>query len=178
MSEFYRWLDSRGALIGSQTMRDYSFFEEQFAPELLDEVLGLEADRLANLRDGMTEEGLALMRMMAIEEHGLRLRTEAAAQMDEALWAMAFREHPYRLPILGIPEELFGITLEEAREAFDQRYAPSNITVVLAGAIEPERVLPRLRELYGSIPDRSKRGKSVPRREPPGREKQIGRAHV
>ncbi|MEO0795351.1 MAG: pitrilysin family protein [Verrucomicrobiota bacterium] len=50
----------------------------------------------------------------------------------------AFREHPYRHPVIGHRTLFEGVTEDELRSYYAGRYAPNNVVLVVAGAIDSE----------------------------------------
>jgi len=66
----------------------------------------------------------------------------------------AFEAHPYKQPVVGYMSDLQSFTATDARKFFDTYYAPSNLTTVIVGDIQPRSVIPILEKYFGRIPAR------------------------
>ena len=53
----------------------------------------------------------------------------------EGLFALAFRQHPYRYPVIGVRALFAGLTREDLLAYHAARYAPNNAVVVLLSLI-------------------------------------------
>jgi len=87
--------------------------------------------------------------------------------LGNAVFAQAFRAHPYRAPILGPPESVARFDRARVRGFFERWYAPDQLTVVAAGDFDRALLLARLREAFaGAAPSLAKRERAS---EPPQR---------
>jgi predicted Zn-dependent peptidase len=157
---FFQELGSKGAEVNAYSARDYTVFYESFAPELLDKVIEMESDRMANLL--LNDELLNTERMVVMEERRLRTDNTPEGTMQEALWQLAYRRHPYRWPILGYPEDVMRITTQQLIGHYKRYFQPRNATVVIVGDFDPEKLFARVKKDYGSIPSQAKVQKEVP----------------
>jgi zinc protease len=79
----------------------------------------------------------------AAKEKDVILREIAMTQDDpdgrlwEALFATAFREHPYRHPIIGHRDVFAAVGREGLAAYYRARYVPENLVVVIVGDIDP-----------------------------------------
>jgi zinc protease len=74
--------------------------------------------------------------------------------LNRRLFELAFRDHPYGLPVLGDPAALRSATRESLRGYYRQHYTPRNLTVVVVGAIDPAAVLRTVTRAFGVQPAR------------------------
>jgi zinc protease len=72
-----------------------------------------------------------------------------------ALFARAYREHPYRHPIIGHLEVFNGLHRDDVMAYYRARYAPNNMFFVVAGDVSPEEVHTQLAALFAEHPRRS-----------------------
>ncbi|MGE4651165.1 MAG: pitrilysin family protein, partial [Myxococcota bacterium] len=77
-------------------------------------------------------------------------------------FAGAFREHPYRFPILGSRESVASFDQERVRAFYEGWYTPDNLVVVAAGDLDVTATLEAVRERFGSLP-RGKKRRQRPR---------------
>ncbi|MDH3519158.1 MAG: insulinase family protein [Myxococcales bacterium] len=133
------------------TREDYTlFYDHKIPADRLGEVLAMEADRLRNLSFDPS----------AIYEERGRLRDEEAKtwqpsqQLTERVEAMVYRVHPYGAGIIDEDGHTFGSLLGiwDLRDFYDQNYQPDRVTVVVAGAVEPERALDEITDAFADLP--------------------------
>jgi predicted Zn-dependent peptidase len=61
-----------------------------------------------------------------------------------------FADHPLAWPVLGYEQTVQGLTRERMREYFEERYAPDNIMLIVAGRVDPKEIIGSAEELCGS----------------------------
>lgn len=94
----------------------------------------------------------------AAKEKDVILREIAMTQDDpedrlwQALFSTAFREHPYREPVIGRRELFQGVSREDLVDYYRGRYVPNNVVVVIVGDVEPEEALAAAAEKFGAVP--------------------------
>ncbi|MFA5056913.1 MAG: pitrilysin family protein [Opitutaceae bacterium] len=79
-------------------------------------------------------------------------RDDPDQRLGETLFATAFREHPYRHPIIGYREVFSGVTREDLLAYYRARYVPNNLVLVIVGAFDAAVVHEAIREHFGSLP--------------------------
>ena len=70
----------------------------------------------------------------------------------DALFSTAFREHPYRQPIIGHRDVFSAITRDELAAYYRARYVPNNLVVVVVGDVDPAQVRKSVEEHFGNVP--------------------------
>jgi predicted Zn-dependent peptidase len=86
-----------------------------------------------------------------IEERRFRTENSPDGRMFEALMALSFQAHPYRVPTIGWKSDLEKMTVAECRAFFDEYYAANNLVVAVAGDFETEPLLSLLRRHLGGL---------------------------
>jgi zinc protease len=81
-------------------------------------------------------------------------RDDPDQRLGEALFDTAFRQHPYRYPIIGHREIFSGLSHADLRDYYRARYAPNNLVVVIAGAVDPQATLAEVEKHFGAAPRR------------------------
>ncbi|CAB4244265.1 Zinc protease [Methylacidimicrobium sp. AP8] len=75
-------------------------------------------------------------------------------QLFQAAFETAFLRHPVRYPVIG-QLDLFGaLTREDVLAYHRERYAPQNLFLVVAGAVDPEEIFAAAEECLGTEPRR------------------------
>ena len=64
---------------------------------------------------------------------------DPSTRLSRAVFAEAYREHPYGRPVIGTVDSVLGLQLEEMRAFHERWYARSNITMVVVGDVAAER---------------------------------------
>lgn len=147
-------IDTAGGFTGAVVGTDDLVVYEQVPPGAIDLALFLEAERMAGLADGITDEGVASARdtvlgeiqaMYAPNGYGLVERA-----VRERLWP---KDHPNRIGTYGDAEVVKRATRESLRPFVRERIHPRNATLVITGAFELATTKERVRTYFGWIPD-------------------------
>ncbi|MCD8283832.1 MAG: insulinase family protein [Opitutae bacterium] len=86
--------------------------------------------------------------------------------LNEATFAEIFREHPYRIPVIGRRELLEKLTAENLRDYFERRYTPETMSVIVAGDVEKAEVFALSEKYFGIVARRNPDVAAIPA-EPP-----------
>ncbi|MEM1094526.1 MAG: pitrilysin family protein [Bacteroidota bacterium] len=108
----------------------------------------LESDRFLNpvLREFFAE------REVVKEERRMVTDSNPVGRLVEEFLSTAFKAHPYGEPIIGHMSDIATMTRAEALDFYRTYYVPSNLTVALVGAVDPDNAK-RLAETYfGRLP--------------------------
>jgi zinc protease len=73
-------------------------------------------------------------------------------RLGEALFDTAFRQHPYRYPVIGYKDVFTAVTRDDLVAYYRARYVPNNLVVVVAGDVDPEAVRVQVETHFGSAP--------------------------
>ncbi|HTL12718.1 MAG TPA: pitrilysin family protein [Bdellovibrionota bacterium] len=158
--EFFNRLEAKGAEVNAYTVRDYTVFYENMTPDLLPIAIDMEADRLAHLK--VSQELLDTERLVVLEERRLRTDNAPAGRMNEDLWKLAFRAHPYHWPVIGEPVDLMHLQASDLQAFFDEYYQPGNVALVVVGAFDKDKTYDLIQKAYGVIPGRPRKTRKVP----------------
>jgi zinc protease len=72
-------------------------------------------------------------------------------RMWDALFSTAFREHPYRQPIIGHQDIFSAITRDDLVAYYRRRYVPNNLVVVVVGDVNPTAIADLVTRHFGSV---------------------------
>ena len=70
-------------------------------------------------------------------------------RISQALFAQAFRVHPYGRPIIGFMESVRGFTPDDAARFHRRWYRPDNMVLVVSGDFDPAAVRPLMEQGFG-----------------------------
>ncbi|MDP9186201.1 MAG: insulinase family protein, partial [Verrucomicrobiota bacterium] len=82
------------------------------------------------------------------------------------LFATAYQRHPYRLPVIGEMEIYNQLTQEQVMQYYKSRYVPNNLTFIVVGDVDAEKIHQQLADFFKSYPEKSLKPVFVPE-EPP-----------
>ncbi len=111
--------------------------------------LAIEADRMT--RAAITDEEVARERTVI---HSEREGNEnwPEFRVEEELFQLAFRVHPYRWDALGRRRDIEEMTAEQLREYYHRFYGPKNAVLVVAGGFDPRRTETEVRRRFSRLP--------------------------
>lgn len=150
LGEFSKIVARLGGNDNAFTGHDVTSYFQRIAKERLATVMGMEADRMVNLR--LTDTEVATERDVILEERRSRIENNPAAIMDEQMNATLYYSHPYGIPVIGWEHEMEKLSREDALSFYKHFYAPNNAVLVVAGDVTADEVKKLAEETYGKIP--------------------------
>lgn len=113
------------------------------------DVLAIEADRMAGCI--LDCESLEMERRVAVEERKM-LDDDPESALDETVSELVYDTHPYRNPVIGRRQDIESLTLEDVAGFYRTHYTPANAVLVVAGDVDPARVVDEAERAFGSLP--------------------------
>ena len=158
--QFSKIVARNGGRDNAFTSYDYTGYYQNVAKDKLDLVMGLEADRMVNLK--LTAADVITERAVTLEERRSRTDNNPAAQMREAMHAAQYMAHPYGIPVIGWKHEMEKLDLADAVAFYRRYYAPNNAVLIVAGDVEAKAVFAMAERHYGPL----ERAQTPPRSRP------------
>ncbi|MFD6952571.1 M16 family metallopeptidase [Nocardiopsis sp. NPDC060348] len=153
--EHFEEVERLGGDINASTSSDRTNYFETVPEHALDRVLWLEADRLATLREGMTQEVLDNQRDVVKNERRQRYDNQPYGTALERILRLAYPEgHPYHHPTIGSMADLDAADLDYVKSFHKAHYGPDNCVLTVVSNLDPEDVLARVEKFFGPIPAR------------------------
>ena len=84
----------------------------------------------------------------------------------QLLFATAYQRHPYRLPVIGLLDVFNELTQEQVMAYYKARYVPNNMTFVVVGDVDAQKVHEQLAAFFKEHPAKSLKPVFIPA-EPP-----------
>ncbi|MDI9571443.1 MAG: pitrilysin family protein [Pseudomonadota bacterium] len=108
----------------------------------------IEADRLANhvLREFYQE------REVVIQERRQRTDANPDGLLFERFAATAFMAHPYRRPIIGWPDDIAHLGMEDVKSFHRLAKAPGNMVIAIVGDVRVKEMRRLLDRYFGVLP--------------------------
>jgi predicted Zn-dependent peptidase len=137
-----------GSSLNAGTSNDFTFYFANVPANKLELWFWMESDRLLDpvFREFYSE------RDVVREERRMRVESDPTAKFEEQFDAMFWGSVPYHHPVVGWPSDVEAITRAQADQFFATYYAPNNITAVLVGDFETEKVLQLARKYFERVP--------------------------
>ena len=148
--QFSLTVQRNGGVDNAHTTTDYTAYYEDFPADRVLLGLELEADRMAHL--SLEEKEFLSERQVVMEERRWRIEDQPASILGETTQAMAYLAHPYRWPVIGWMSDIEGYTREDLVRHYRTYYIPNNATLIVAGDIKKNDLLPKIRTLFEWIP--------------------------
>ena len=145
-------LQKIGAAFNATTWYDRTNYFETVPSDQLEMTIRLEADRM---RNSLIADSDRQSEMTVVRNELERGQNEPSEVLDEAVYAAAFREHPYHHPTIGWRADVEGVPTSRLKEFYDTFYHPNNASVILVGDFERDHALNLIHEHFGahSVPD-------------------------
>jgi Predicted Zn-dependent peptidases len=86
-----------------------------------------------------------------MEERRQRTESSPTGRLVEEFLTTAFKAHPYGNPTIGHMSDLEKLSRTDAKQFFEEHYSPSNLTIGIAGDVDPERMRSLAEEYFGRL---------------------------
>jgi len=130
---------------------DYSAYFATVPAATLDFAMMMEADRMANIAEALDDDRIERQRDVVVNE--LRQREGQPYGCSARILAELAHPsgHPYAHPPNGLVADLGNISADDVRVWFESRHTPAMATLIVAGDVEPERVIAQAERHFGSL---------------------------
>ena len=141
-----------GAVFNGATAADLTVYYQHLPAGAVELALWLEADRMASLPDGLSQELLDAQRGVITQEKHQR-HAVPFGSIEPRLLALVYPSgHPYRNLVIGSLEDLHAATLDDVTGFFRAFYSPGNAVLAVTGDVTAERVLDAAERYFGPVP--------------------------
>lgn len=110
----------------------------------------MEAERFTNpvMREFYVEKDVIW------EERRDRTDNNPIGRMIEEFFSVAFSAHAYRNPPIGWPSDIDAVNIEDTMRFFETYYIPQNLTMAIAGDVDPKEMRRLAEKYFGNWPAR------------------------
>lgn len=164
--EFSRRVAEIGGQENAFTSNDYTAYYQQVSPDVLPDMMRLEADRMRNLI--LTDDVIGPERDVILEERNSRVNSDPGGLLAEEIDATVYQNHPYRIPVIGWQHEIAKLNRIDATDFYNRYYAPNNAVLIVAGDVDAATVRTLAEDSYAKVP----RGPDLPPRVRPSEPEQ------
>jgi zinc protease len=161
--EIAKQIETRGGEINAWT----SFDETVYHLVLAAPFLGIGLDVLADaLRNASFDPDELRRETHVVVEEIKRSEDSPGRRVSRQLFEHAYRDHPYRRPVIGTSESVLGFTREKILDFYRRHYTPDRIVLALVGDFSEDELAEEVERIFG--PWAAKGSTGAPRQpEPP-----------
>lgn len=133
--------------MNAYTSADATAYMYSLPTNKLELFFAMESDRFRNpvLREFYTE------RNVVMEERRQRTESSPTGRLIEEFLTTAFKAHPYGQPTIGHMSDLNNLSRTDAKKFFDKYYNAGNLTIGIAGDVDPQQVKRLANEYFGRL---------------------------
>ena len=142
-------VQAHGGYINAYTTFDRTVYYIDLPSEHTAVAIDLLADAVLNSTlpaDETAKEKDVILREIAMT------KDEPDSRLWDSLFATAFREHPYRQPIIGHRDVFSAVTREDLVGYYRARYVPNNLVVVIVGDLDLAATRASVEHHFGATP--------------------------
>jgi zinc protease len=156
---YFHPLQEAGAALNGSTNADRTNYWEVVPSGALDLALWMESDRMGYLLPALSEQKFETQREVVMNERRQNYENRPYGLSGMAIAAALFpSSHPYHWMTIGETADLESAAFDDVKAFFRSYYHPANASLVVAGDVDTEEAVERVRAYFGGIPA----GPSVP----------------
>lgn len=148
--EYANYVQSAGGALNANTSWDRTYYFEILPSNQFELGLWLESERM--LHAVVDEKGVETQRQVVKEERRERVDNQPYGSLAEETFKAAYKEHPYKWPIIGSMEHLDNATEADYKQFYADFYIPNNAILSIAGDIDIADAKELIRKYFGGIP--------------------------
>ena len=151
-SDYLSAITEMGATVNGTTDEDRTWYFETVPSNFLERSLFLEADRMGNLLDAMTQEKLDNQRDVVKNERRSGVDNQPYGTSFEKIGDIMYpATHPYHWSTIGSMEDLSAASMDDVKGFFRTYYVPNNAVLVLAGSFDEKQAKGWIEKYFGPI---------------------------
>lgn len=148
--QFDKYVNNAGGTNNANTSHDRTYYYEIFPSNQLELGLWLESERMFHAK--VETKGIETQREVVKEERRERVDNQPYGSLVENIFNRAYKEHPYKWPILGSNEHIEAAQEEDYMNFYKTFYVPNNAILSIAGNIDLSEAKTLIEQYFGSIP--------------------------
>ncbi|GBU08161.1 peptidase M16 [Bacteroidales bacterium] len=152
---FFKLVSNAGGKLNAYTSNDVTYYYEVLPSNELATGLWMESERMMHPK--IDQIGVDTQRGVIKEEMKQTRDNRPYGKLWDSMLSSMFKEHNYKGGVIGNPEDLDKVTLEDVEFFFNTYYVPNNATLVVAGDIDINKTKKMVQDYFGPI----KRGAEV-----------------
>jgi len=152
-TDYFKALDKLGATdLNGTTNNDRTNYFETVPVSAFDQVLWLESDRMGYMVNAINQATLDEQRGV-VQNEKRQSENEPYGLVEEHMTKSVYPAgHPYSWTVIGSMDDLSAASLTDVKEWFKTYYGPNNATIVVAGDIQTDAALEKVKKYFGGLP--------------------------
>jgi zinc protease len=151
--DYFQVMERVGATdLNGTTSEDRTNYFQNVPTNAIDLALWMESDRMGHLVGAISQKKLDEQRGV-VQNEKRQGENQPYAIADElitkATWPAA---HPYAHTVIGSMEDLNAASLDDVKDWFKTSYGAANAVLVVAGDIDANTALEKVKKYFGDIP--------------------------
>lgn len=148
--EFDKYIQRAGGTLNANTSNDRTFYYEILPSNQLALGLWLESERMLHAK--VDDKGVETQRQVVKEERRQRVDNQPYGSVLEESMKRAFKEHPYRWPVIGSMDHLDAAVEADYKRFYADFYVPNNAVLSIAGDISIDEAKKLIDQYFSDIP--------------------------
>ncbi len=151
--DYFKPMQKVGATdLNGTTNEDRTNYFENVPTPAFDLALWLESDRMGHLKGAITQGKLDEQRGV-VQNEKRQYDNEPYSVAEELIARACFPAgHPYSWTVIGSMEDLSAAKLDDVHQWFANYYGPNNAVIAIAGDIDAQTALAKVKQIFGDIP--------------------------
>jgi zinc protease len=142
-------LQKIGADFNATTWYDRTNYYETVPSDQIELAIRMEADRM---RNSLIADADRQSEMTVVRNELERGQNEPALVLDEAVYATAFREHPYHHPTIGWRADVENVPTARLKTFYNTFYHPNNAAAIIVGDFDRASTIELVSKYFGAYP--------------------------
>ncbi|MBO7467524.1 MAG: insulinase family protein [Bacteroidaceae bacterium] len=152
IADYDTQVQSAGGENNAFTNNDITLFYLTVPHANIEKAFILESDRMLGLT--LDDRSVEIQKHVVIEEFKQRCTNQPYGDVHHLVRALAYKEHPYRWPTIGITtEHIQKATPDDIRAFYHKHYRPSNAILTVTGAASYDETLRLAKKYFEPIGD-------------------------
>lgn len=148
--EFDMLIEKNGGATNAYTTNDATVYYQTMPSNFVEKMVDLEADRLQYLL--LEPVSFESERQVIFEERKMRYENSPDGFLYLMMMKKVFEGTPYGQSVIGDVDDLTALSRDQVMDFFKTYYAPDNAILAIAGDVDPDKIIPIIKEKYGVIP--------------------------
>jgi zinc protease len=148
--QFDNLIERNGGMTNAYTTNDATVYYQNIPSSFVETMIDLEVDRVQNLL--LEPIGFESERQVIFEERKMRYENSPDGFIYLMMMKKVFEGTPYGQSVIGDVADLKSLTRDQVMNFFKTYYAPDNAILAIAGDVDPDKLIPIIKEKYGAIP--------------------------
>ena len=164
--QFDDLIEKNGGMTNAYTTNDATVYYQNIPSSFVEKMIDLEVDRVQHLL--LEPISFESERQVIFEERKMRYENSPDGFIYLMMMKKVFEGTPYGQSVIGDLDDLKALKRDQVMDFFKTYYAPDNAILTIAGDVDPDKLIPFIKEKYGSISHSKGLGELKTKRDDPG----------